>query len=285
MTVIPHVFCLTIVTVLNFTSAKLQTLNLTSSLKDKLAQISSSVSKSEPNFILKKLIETASEIQSKKKKNLTATNIRRSLVNLLTSGALDKEMKRELQGTQPTDTIHTVITVPSFTPQISVPRIVIQNFNPPNAPMLPDAMPKPEVSVHVHLPKPFATPSPMDLAEKTKARDLFMSNSKTELKDIIKNAFLHALMYEDPLRTKYVDGKRKKLPEYSLSMISSPTKRMELNMKIRIRKASIEQKIKKILNAYKLYKEGLGHKLKFLDDVLDRSNQVKRNFITMRYTI
>ena len=247
-------------------------------LKDKLAMISQSLDKNDSDFFVGKLISTAKGIKQQQKRKLNSKNIHRSLVNLLSSKEKEKRKKRNLM-MQKTDTIHSVVTVPHFIPQISVPRIMVQHFNPPNAPLLPESIPKPEVQLHVRLPKPFANPDPKDFVDKTNGRDLFMKKSKNELKDTIKQAFLNALMYDDPLRTKYINGERKKLPEYSLSMISSPTKRMELNVKIKNKQNAIEDKIKKLLFSYKLYQEGVKHKLKYLDDVIAKWRQTRLNII------
>ena len=54
----------------------------------------------------------------------------------------------------PVNDLENQVVAPSFAPQITDPRIEVQTYNAPNAPELPNTLPRPKIKVNIRMPTP-----------------------------------------------------------------------------------------------------------------------------------
>ena len=82
---------------------------------------------------------------------------------------------------------------PTFIPQITDPKIIVQTFNAPNSPILPNTFPKPKVTLDVNLPAPVKPAAPIRIVHTSPGFDRNTKTFKELLEQDVVDAYVEAL--------------------------------------------------------------------------------------------
>lgn len=170
-------------------------------------------------------------------------------------------------------------------PQISDPRIEVDTFNAPNAPILPNVLPRPKIEVNLKMPSESVPSPPIHIVEEKHV----MTQENQHLSDILEEdmeeAFLEGLSKKHQLGRNfyYKNGVKlglgEKIGKIQVTLMRSPTDRMLYRLKSERRLEKVLDKIDRIQNEYVLFKTGLDNKLEFLDFIREKWKKYKLNII------
>lgn len=173
----------------------------------------------------------------------------------------------------------------SMMPQISDPRIEVDTFNAPNAPILPNVLPRPKLEVNLKMPSETVPAPPIHIIEDKHV----MSKTNQHLSDILQNdmeeAFLEGLSKKHQLgRSFYYKngvklGLGEKIGKINVTLMRSPTDRILYKLKSERKLEKVLDKIDRIQKEYVLFKTGLENKLNFLDFIRNKWRKYKLNII------
>ena len=165
--------------------------------------------------------------------------------------------------------------ITSFAPQISDPRIELQTYNAPNAPVLPNILPKPKVNVDMIMPKDTmkVTPPITEIHQKVvpeSPEDKIDAGIVKNLKD----EFLHFLKkHDNRFESHYASGTGVSVgmnkPGYKTSFIFLPEERMAREIVAENKIDTIMEKIDRISQNYKQYKAGIKKRMQSLAFIID----------------
>lgn len=99
-------------------------------------------------------------------------------------------------------------------PQITDPRIIVQTFNAPNAPILPSTFPKPKINLKVNLPSPIKPLKPLRIKRYSPGVSKDVKTVDELIEDDVTKAFLDALSENHHLgkHSKYINSLKDEVP-------------------------------------------------------------------------
>lgn len=176
------------------------------------------------------------------------------------------------------------LLMPMMMPQISDPRIEIQTFNAPNAPLMPDVLPKPIIDLDVNLPDQTLQSRPPIIKTETvidEVKDHQKYNSLI-VRDLASE-FAEAMRKHDRThRRHYMDGVGVNMggeqPTGRISIALNPEQRIA-NQMIEMKKfATIERKLRVIGQQYQRFRKTVFSKLESLGFLFEKRRVRNLNF-------
>ena len=167
--------------------------------------------------------------------------------------------------------------MPTLLPQISDAKILIQNFNAPNSPILPSTLPRPALAVNVQLPPKLAKPAPIVIDRSV--HPSLPESRKMKQSFLIEKAFLAALHRFDSEKREFIDANghlsypSDAFPPPRVLTFSSTAEKTLDSIQIRRKIEKINQKISGISELYKSFKTRLTTKMKQLEFLLAHRSQ------------
>jgi hypothetical protein len=159
--------------------------------------------------------------------------------------------------------------IPALIPQISDPKIIVQTFNAPNAPILPNSLPQPKVELNVHLPKPNAPVYKVHTRTIIRRESPEIAAGLQEIKQAVEKEFEKVMQKEDPTHSRfYFKGMStytgRKSPQYRFEVLSNPTDRTLFQIYSQKRVEDILDRVSNLKTNLKIYSEEVDSRLSYL---------------------
>ena len=159
--------------------------------------------------------------------------------------------------------------IPALIPQISDPKIIVQTFNAPNAPILPNSLPQPKVELNVHLPKPNAPVYKVHTRTTIKRESPEIAAGLEDIKSAVENEFEKVMQNKDPTRSRfYFKGMStymgRKSPQYRFEVLTNTTQRTLFQIYSQKRVEDILERIKSLKTNIKIYNEEVDSRMSYL---------------------
>ena len=170
--------------------------------------------------------------------------------------------------------------MPTLMPQISDPRIIIQTFNAPNAPILPSVLPKPKVDLNVVLPKQHIAPKPdIIILDQESKNEKLEREAERRAQKILEKNLLRAMKRNVGFNRKYRNRKGVDVDighikeKNKLNVMATLGQRFLHSVEARNKVKRIELKMSELSNSYRFFKRRLASKMKALGFLLAKWKQ------------
>jgi hypothetical protein len=159
--------------------------------------------------------------------------------------------------------------IPTLMPQISDPKIIVQTFNAPNSPILPNSLPQPKVELNLHLPKQNAPVYKVHTRTIIRKENPKIKLGLEEIKESVEEQFEKILKDKDPTHSRYYFkgmstfvGRKPHHPSFEI--LTNPTDRLLFKLHADKRIDEIMERIRNLKVGVNVYQEEVASKLRFL---------------------